>query len=364
MDLGLLEDFLELARVLNFSRAAELRHTTQPAFSRRIQALEAEVGAPLVRRTSRSVALTAAGHAYRPRAAALLRLSTEARHAALEAAGASELVLSLAATHALSFTFVPRWLMQVGGPAALGTLNMVSDSQEGCERLMLRGETSFFVCHRYPAAEGGLPEGQFRHRTVGADRLVPVSAPDAAGGPAWTFDTGGGAALLDYGPASGLSRILAAHWREHGRPEMTTRMSSLLAATNLEMAKAGQGIAWLPLSLAEDDLAAGRLVRAGDGAFDVPVEIVICRPRSRLLAPRRGVLGPHGRRERSLIHAGRASILAGPALEAAPQHGVGEPRRSRPGILEGTSPCAFSTSARSPSRSPHRSATPISTFPR
>lgn len=43
MDLGLLEDFLELARELNFSRAAEKRNTTQPAFSRRIRALEEAV---------------------------------------------------------------------------------------------------------------------------------------------------------------------------------------------------------------------------------------------------------------------------------------------------------------------------------
>ena len=283
MVLALLEDFLELAREANFSRAADLRNVTQPAFSRRIRALEDLVGTPLVRRTSRSVSLTPAGVVFEPRAAALVRLLAEAQREALEAAGAAERSLSLAATHALSFTFVPRWLMQVAGPASLGTLNMVSDSQQGCERLMLRGEASFFLCHRHPAAAGGLPERQFRCRVVGADRLVALSAPDASGAPAWLLDPGRGTVpYLAYGSASGLGRILQAHWAVRSRPDVAPAMSSLLAATNLEMAKEGQGVAWLPLSLAAEDVAAGRLVRAGGPEFDVPVEIVIRRPRSRL----------------------------------------------------------------------------------
>ncbi|WP_163468518.1 LysR family transcriptional regulator, partial [Klebsiella michiganensis] len=36
-----LEDFVSLAETRSFSRSAQLRHVTQPAFSRRIQALEA-----------------------------------------------------------------------------------------------------------------------------------------------------------------------------------------------------------------------------------------------------------------------------------------------------------------------------------
>jgi DNA-binding transcriptional LysR family regulator len=40
MELIWFEDYLALAETLNFSRAAELRNITQPAFSRRIRALE------------------------------------------------------------------------------------------------------------------------------------------------------------------------------------------------------------------------------------------------------------------------------------------------------------------------------------
>ncbi len=40
VELSWFEDLVALSKVLNFSRAAETRNVTQPAFSRRIRALE------------------------------------------------------------------------------------------------------------------------------------------------------------------------------------------------------------------------------------------------------------------------------------------------------------------------------------
>jgi DNA-binding transcriptional LysR family regulator len=52
METKWLEDFVSLAETRSFSRSAQLRHVTQPAFSRRIQALEAWAGTDLVDRSS------------------------------------------------------------------------------------------------------------------------------------------------------------------------------------------------------------------------------------------------------------------------------------------------------------------------
>ena len=57
MDIMWLEDFIKLADEGNFSRAAEARNLTQPAFSRRIRALEDWVGATLVDRDTHRIAL-------------------------------------------------------------------------------------------------------------------------------------------------------------------------------------------------------------------------------------------------------------------------------------------------------------------
>ncbi|WP_373791340.1 helix-turn-helix domain-containing protein, partial [Delftia acidovorans] len=53
-----LEDFLLLAQERSFTRAAELRHVTHPAFGRRIRALEAWAGTPLVEPGGGPVRLT------------------------------------------------------------------------------------------------------------------------------------------------------------------------------------------------------------------------------------------------------------------------------------------------------------------
>ncbi len=66
MDLVQIRHFLTLARTLNFTRAAELCHITQPAFTRSIQRLEEELGGPLVLRERALTQLTQLGRDMLP----------------------------------------------------------------------------------------------------------------------------------------------------------------------------------------------------------------------------------------------------------------------------------------------------------
>lgn len=56
--------FLEVARCLNFTKAANALYVSQPAISRKVAALEKELGCPLIDRTSKSVVLTPAGKEF------------------------------------------------------------------------------------------------------------------------------------------------------------------------------------------------------------------------------------------------------------------------------------------------------------
>ena len=69
MDIKWIEDFLSLAATRNFSRSADHRNVTQPAFSRRIRALEAWIGAELVDRSTYPLTLTVAGKLFNDAAA-------------------------------------------------------------------------------------------------------------------------------------------------------------------------------------------------------------------------------------------------------------------------------------------------------
>ncbi len=280
MDLDWLKDFLALAEQKNFSRAAEARNVTQPAFSRRIRALEDWIGVPLFLRSAQGATLTPAGAYFQPLAQDLLRnlqrLQRETRAVGEDERGA----LSIAATHALSFTFFPGWIRRHMRFEALGTLNLSSDSMAACEQIMLGGEVHFLLCHHHAQAPTRFEAARFQSIQVGDDMLVPLCAPDAGGLPLWPLPgtSERPARLLAYSQASGLGRILSAQAAlAQDTAGMATVFTSHLAATLLTMARDGHGIAWLPLTLAEEDLARARLVRAGPERFDIPIEIRLFR---------------------------------------------------------------------------------------
>jgi DNA-binding transcriptional LysR family regulator len=72
MDIDALRTFVAIARLGNFSRAAEALHRSQPAISRRVELLERELETPLFERVRGGAILTNAGSALLPYAEAAL----------------------------------------------------------------------------------------------------------------------------------------------------------------------------------------------------------------------------------------------------------------------------------------------------
>src|ERR1700739_5180042 len=72
MELRHLRYFAAVADTCHFGQAAEQLHVAQPALSYAIRQLEAELNGPLFNRTTRQVALTAAGEYLRDEAARVL----------------------------------------------------------------------------------------------------------------------------------------------------------------------------------------------------------------------------------------------------------------------------------------------------
>jgi DNA-binding transcriptional LysR family regulator len=107
-ELGQLRAFVAVATELNFGRAARRLHITQPPLSRQIQALERTLDVTLFVRTTRSVALTPAGHAFLGEARALLRQAEGAVQAARRAAGGAEGTLTVGFIGATCYGFLPR----------------------------------------------------------------------------------------------------------------------------------------------------------------------------------------------------------------------------------------------------------------
>lgn len=285
MEFDWLEDFLALVDSVNFSRAAEKRNISQPAFSRRIRMLESWLGAELFTRDTHKIELTPAGEQFRPTAEEVLRRVYVAREQVRETSQGVSSTLRFACTHALSVIFFPAWLQGIEAEARLSaSVSLITDNMMGCERIMLQGEAQFLLCHHHPSTPVSFKPNYFVSIGIGSDTLVPASAADPAGQPLFALPGSieRPVPYVAYTKPSGMGRIIESSRALNG-PEawLSPAFSAHVATVIAMMTRAGRGVAWLPESLIADDLRSGALVRAGDPGWDIPIEIRLYRPRAR-----------------------------------------------------------------------------------
>jgi len=103
-----LQIFRAVAEQRNFSRAADLLHMAQPTVSQQIQGLEEILGVRLFDRTSKSVALTAAGRALFAHVGPLLQQFAEVKRAVVQAAGIVSGTLTIGASMTIGQYVLPR----------------------------------------------------------------------------------------------------------------------------------------------------------------------------------------------------------------------------------------------------------------
>src|SRR5882757_6834414 len=102
-----LEYFVAVVDEGSFTRAAEVLHVTQPGLSHQIQALERELGGPLLERLPRKVRLTPAGRTTLPHARASLAHAQRASSAARRASGVETGELHVGTLYSISTGILP-----------------------------------------------------------------------------------------------------------------------------------------------------------------------------------------------------------------------------------------------------------------
>ena len=107
-ELSQLRCFTTVATELNFRRAAERLNMTQPPLSRQIQILEHNLGVELFTRSTRSVALTAAGRAFFIEAQTLLERAQQAAISARRFAEGDIGSVTISFVGSAVYEFLPR----------------------------------------------------------------------------------------------------------------------------------------------------------------------------------------------------------------------------------------------------------------
>ncbi|MEQ5870920.1 LysR family transcriptional regulator [Sagittula sp. NFXS13] len=284
MEFNWLRDFIALTATQSFSRAAEERHVSQPAFSRRIRALEAAIGATLINRETLPLSLTPAGEIFHDQAVAMLGRLEETIERCQAAEVEDENLIRLAASQSLYTTYHSRHIQPHADTGALSVdLGAVDWPAEKFAASLVSGSVDLVMVYWHPALQflRPLDQGGFEHITLAKDRFSPVSKPDETGQPQFRLPgEKARAPLISYGSASVLRPIVDDILQRHEGTANTLLVSqNALSSSVKALISEGFGLGWLPRRFCAAELEAGALVPAGDARFEADMEIRIYRRR-------------------------------------------------------------------------------------
>ncbi|MEN8214489.1 MAG: LysR family transcriptional regulator [Pseudomonadota bacterium] len=173
MDINALRAFTEVARQGSFSRAAEALFVTQPAVSKRIAALEDELGARLFDRIGKKITLTETGRELEPRARRLLQEADEMKRIASTLSGSVSGRLLMGTSHHIGLHRLPPVLKAFHDQYPDVTLDIrFMDSEQACQAVE-QGELELAI-----VTLPSLPAEQLEVRNIWTDVLEVVTATD------------------------------------------------------------------------------------------------------------------------------------------------------------------------------------------
>ncbi|MDN6318639.1 MAG: LysR family transcriptional regulator [Marinobacter sp.] len=146
MDSNALKAFLTIVDQGSFSEAAEQLHLTQPAISKRLAALENQLGTPLIDRSNRQIRLTDSGSRLLPHARKILDEIHNARVALSPNSGQIEGELQIIASHHIGLHHLPKWLRRFKREHPHVTINLqFMESDAAYEQMRKRNAELAFV---------------------------------------------------------------------------------------------------------------------------------------------------------------------------------------------------------------------------
>jgi len=303
-----LEDFVSLAETRSFSRSAQLRHVTQPAFSRRIQALEAWAGVDLVDRSSYPTRLTPAGETFHAQALEILGTLQATRNMMRGHQASGHDMIEFAVPHTLAFTFFPHWLMDLrkrfgakerraapelldprGGRGAAGDSGgpfksrLIALNVHDAVLRLTEGSCDLLIAYHHPSQPLQLSPERYEMLSLGHETLAPYAKAGADGEPMFHLPPQAGERVpfLSYASGAYLGRLVDQIMKQANpplplEPIYETDMAEGLKAMALE----GHGLAFLPSSSVRKELRSRKLVPATSApGCELTMEVRIYRER-------------------------------------------------------------------------------------
>lgn len=281
METKWLEDLAVLAETRNFSQAAQLRHITQSAFSRRIQALEAWAGTELVDRSSQPPQLTPAGEFLRKQGNGVLEALATTRGGLRCFNAGGQDTIDFAATPVLGFSFYPAWSAALtDAPGGVRT-RLVAQNSDDCTMFQELGRRiDFLLAYDHPALARSPDMAVYEKLVLEQDVLMPVSKLGPDGAPLFEIscDASHPTPYLGYTAGACLGRL--AEWmleEAHGPVYLDQVYETDMVIGLKAMVLQGHGVAFLPRGAVRHEMEEGKVgCAAGLMRDELQLQLDVC----------------------------------------------------------------------------------------
>ena len=275
MELKWLDDYMALIETGSFSAAAERRHVSQPAFSRRIQLLEDWLGVTLIDRARKPLQFTPVAAenqaAFRSLVARIYEFRSALKSESLDTAD-----LTIAAQHSLAASYVPAFLKRLRHLEPEQNFRIRSENRSEAVTMLMRGQAEILIAYETAQTPCGIPSAIAMRQVLGVDKLVLVACPALHASLSVLRSDSAPVPMLCFPPESFFGQVV----RLEALPELLRRQQVVVRCVSefamglRELALVGQGAAWLPGSLIADDLKRRRLMPLESLGRSVAMDLV------------------------------------------------------------------------------------------
>lgn len=277
MELKWLEDFVCLVKAGSFSRASGERNVTQPAFSRRIRALEDWLGVTLIDRSSYPVTLTPFGEQFLPSAQEILRTSYGARDDFRLLTKAQPNTIKIVTLHTLSLYVVPELIIRLLREQQNVKAEVIPSIQGVDQHFdaLTNGIADLLVTYGDDAVESQwLANSLLEEKTIGEDKLLPVvSAPFAEQHALKNIrEADHQLPFLTYSSFSFSEKLVTPMANQLG-DRLQVVYENGLSESLKAFVMQDFGVAWLPKATIESELASGDILCVGDDDLFIDLKI-------------------------------------------------------------------------------------------
>lgn len=280
LNLKLLMDVLALIEEKSFTKAAQRRHVTQSAFSRRISTMEDWLGYKCVDRSGSTITITQEALGTEERIRSLINQMQELKgYMASESRQKKRIIFTAPHTHSIYlFANLIEYLNEAASVNGGGySYRLKSAYKRDCLALFLRGDADIFICNE--EEEGcSIPSSfQFQKLALGKDHLIPVVGGKWRDHLAAQRQLPKEIPLIAYPDTSYLWKMLSRELLPALKEKHDTDVicETGLSAGVKEMAQVGLGLGWLPRSFVHDELSSSDLVDLSDIYGSIPLDLVM-----------------------------------------------------------------------------------------